>query len=85
MLVENISNCETIIAKDESVRLQLTLSGEGQDLNIEIDDSQARIILTHCIEHLYESKKDIYAECLHACLQELALYQLGLQDENEWY
>lgn len=83
MLIDSVTNCETLIAKDGSVRLQIILDAEGQDLNIEIDDSQARIILTYCIEHLYESKKDIYAECLHACLQELVLHQLGLQDENE--
>lgn len=81
MLIDSVTNCETVIAKDESVRLQISLNGEGKDLNIEIDDSQARIILTYCIEHLYESKKDIYAECLHACLQTLA--QLALDSEDE--
>lgn len=83
MLVNSITECKTIIGADNSVRLLTNLNTNEGPISLELDDNSIRCLIAHGVEHLHESKRDIYAECLHACLQELTFMQLGLQNEDE--
>ena len=83
MLVNSITECKTIIGTDDSVRLLVDIETTEGPISLELDDNSIRRLIAYGVEHLHESRRDIYAECLHACLQELTFMQLGLTDEDE--
>lgn len=83
MLVNSIIECKTVIGEDDSVRFLVQADTNQGLINLEFNDSHIRHLIGFGVGHLYESKRDIYAECLHQCMQDLAFLQLGLQDEDE--